>query len=188
MLASSATASAQTLFNDRATWEITVGPVLTENFNSEPNDTGYDTFDLPYTTVYGVTIDELGSSASAQFLETGNVNGSQAPQIRDFGSKITWTPGSQFDAFGFSWNTAVESWEVIINGTTVATLPSNSEGFFGVTGTAELSSFTLTSSAAAQGGISVDDLSFAVVPDQEEECIFIHSGYDESTGEPLGDQ
>jgi len=166
VLALAASAHAQTIFTDRDDWELSVASVMTEDFNSEPNVSNYDTFDLPYTTDLGVTIDELGNSAAAQFLATGNINGSQAPHIRDFGSMITWTPGSQFDAFGFDWNTAIEPWEVIVNGTTLTTLPSNSEGFLGVTfdDATQLSSFTLTGSAGAQGGISVDDLSFANVP------------------------
>ena len=157
-------ADAQTIYTDRPTWQAAVSILLSEDFESEPNVTGFDLFSLPYTTVNGVTIDELGSGSAQQFLATGLVNGTQEPHIRDFASMITWGAATSFTAFGFDYDT-VETWDVKIGSSAIATLPIYSNGFFGVTAAGWIGSFTLAGGSlpgGAQGGISVDDMAFAV--------------------------
>lgn len=158
------------IYTDRAAWQAATsgGSTLCEDFEAEPNATGWSTFTMPYTTAGGVTIDRLAGGTGQQFIRISN-NGTQAPHIRDFTAGITWTPGHTFTAFGFDYRTAHESWQVEIDlgggPTTIATLSSWSQGFIGfVLPSAGVPSFTLRGGLAggAQGGIDVDNMCFAL--------------------------
>ena len=114
-------------YTNRGVWEAAVDVLVLEDFELEP----LGVFGLPHTTNGVVTIDELGTGSSQAFYDNGLVNGSREPHIRDFTSQITWTPGFSFTAFGFGYDTALESWDVKLGGTTVATLAAYRNGFFG---------------------------------------------------------
>ena len=191
-------------YTSRSVWEAAPrsGDTFThEDFENET--TSFTDFDLPHLTFHGVTINELGigscpttpvdndlsTCSGQQFLASGLVNGTQEVHIRDETSGISWNPGFLFTAFGFDWDTAAETWDVKLGttgpattdleGITIATLPSNSSGFFGVTGadkfSAELFSLGLESlsdfvlhgnvvGTGGQGGISVDNMVLAPEP------------------------
>lgn len=167
-LSSARTARATlTVFTDRVAWEAAVsGEVLFEDFEDDIPGT----FTTPLTTAKGIVLESLGNPITAlQILDSGLINGSQEIHVRDFGQQLSVsfpdTPpvyGKPLPmltrAIGFDWSTAVEPWELHAGGEIIP-IPASSQGFLGVVDdTGWFSSFVLTSSSTAQGGISIDNL------------------------------
>jgi hypothetical protein len=154
------THAALTFYTDRPTWEAAIfGTLQTEDFESDTPGT----YTLPYTTSSGVVLESvLGPISAFQIITNGHVDGTREIHVRDFSQQMraTFPAGARGAGFGFDWDTAVESWELRVGSSTVP-LPSLDSGFLGVVDdTRTTTSFILTSSAGAQGGISVDNFAW----------------------------
>jgi hypothetical protein len=168
------------MFTDRASWKAQIAdPVVTEDFEGET--TGYDVLTLPYMTVGGVVIES--DSASIQMLNNGLVNNSAGPHMRswsDTGITFTFPDMIPVEAFGFDWYTQdhehqpFEAWKLYIDNVFVTELRNGWTGFLGFIGTdTPMHSFTLKGPSGAQGGVSLDNISYHPVP--EPTALFLFS-------------
>ena len=157
LLAASPAAATITVYTDRQTWVATVGgKVAVVDFSRDAvaND------ETPFTTADGIGLSSPSNlPLTIQVLDGGLVNGTRELHFRDFAAGMAVTiPGNGF-AFGFDYDTAVESWTIQV-GDRAVVLPADSKGFVGyVDDAGPVGAFTLTGAAGAQGGISLDNLS-----------------------------
>lgn len=152
-----------TVYRQRDLWEseIGTGDVLVEDFEKDVAD--YGELTNPYLTGNGFLLE--GGSCPAQILEeatllpTGNLL-----HFRDFGCGLTFIfpNDSAVSAFGFDYRPS-EEWNLIVNDTTV-TIPAGRPGFIGVVFHGNYpNTFTLSSEANGQGGLSVDNISYITI-------------------------
>ena len=92
----------------------------------------------------------------------GKALDAQEPHIRAFNTRITWDPGVAFSAFGFDFDSAGETWDVLLGLSMIASLDPRTNGFFGITSPDSLDDFSLRSTSQNQGGISVDNMAFGI--------------------------
>ena len=149
-----------TIYRQRDLWEseISIGDVLVEDFEKDVAD--YGELTNPYLTGNGLLLE--GGSCPAQIIEeatllpTGNIL-----HFRDFGCGLTFffPNDSTVSAFGFEYRPS-EEWHLTVNDTTVL-ISAGRPGFIGVVFHGDYpNTFTLSSDANAQGGLSVDNISY----------------------------
>ena len=149
-----------TIYRQRDLWEseISIGDVLVEDFEKDVAD--YGELTNPYLTGNGLLLE--GGSCPAQIIEeatllpTGNIL-----HFRDFGCGLTFffPNDSTVSAFGFEYRPS-EEWNLTVNDTTVI-ISAGRPGFIGVVFQGDYpNKFTLSSDANAQGGLSVDNISY----------------------------
>lgn len=148
--------AAVTVYTDRAAWEAAVTCPVTEDFEQ---DVVANT-DAPFVSLGGTRLTSVsGAAVTIQVFDNGLANGSRELHFRDFTAGVRFKLPIAATAFGFDYDTAIESWTVSADGQTT-NLPSDTNGFVGyVSDSGSLSEFVLTGAAGAQGGISVDNLS-----------------------------
>jgi hypothetical protein len=161
------------VFSDRALWHAAVsGRIVTEDFEQET--LGFEPLVFPYTTAHGMTLDDVfdTGNAVAQILPDGLVNGSTAPHFRAFsGDQMAFVFPESVSAFGFDYFGSLDTWQVRVGDGLVISLPPSPAGSFDFLGvvlthpTRPLTAFTFGNPAFAQRGISVDNVSFAPVPE-----------------------
>jgi hypothetical protein len=167
------TDAAVIVFSDRPSWEAAVsGAIFTETFRLERDS--YDELVFPYTTAHGLTLDDVFDTGNvvAQMLPDGLVNGTVAPHFRAFsGDHMSFTLPVPVQAFGFDYfasdwdGPSTAEWQVQV-GSLVTSLPQtlyDTFDFFGVVlthPTSPLTTFTFANPGFAQGGISVDNVSY----------------------------
>lgn len=148
-----------TVYWKRALWESAVGSgVLTEDFESDTAD--YGELSFPYLTGHGFLLD--CGECSAQILRdetqlpTGNLL-----HFRSWGSglRFAFPDNTTVSAFGFDYRPS-ENWLLIIDQVKIS-LPAGRAGFVGIVFSGDgPAKFVLTSLVSAQGGLSVDNLSY----------------------------
>jgi hypothetical protein len=153
-------------FTDRDAWTSAVPlPIHTEDFEAEP--AGFEDLVFPYVTASGITLNASGSGVVAQMLPSNTATGTVGPHFRAFsGDQMIFGFLFAVFAFGFDYATPDEGWTVRMESFSAplsasAGIPS----FFGVVltpPTAGVTEFRFEDPSFIQGGISVDNLSYAV--------------------------
>jgi len=147
-----------TVYWSRSLWESAAGEnFVIEDFENDRND--YGNLGLPYLTgnrfwLTGKSFAEIINSP--QLLETGNLL-----HFRDWeqGLTLTFPNDIAVTAFGFDY-TSPEVWVLTINNFEI-TIPSRRNRFVGIIVHQDFpKEFTFSSSAYAQGGLSVDNISY----------------------------
>jgi hypothetical protein len=149
-----------TIYRQRGLWEsaISGSSVSTEDFEKDTAD--YGELSNPYLTGNGFLL--KGGSCPAQIIQdptllpSGNVL-----HFRDFGCGFTFVfPGnSTVSAFGFDYRPS-EDWKLTINDTVVG-IPKGRPGFIGVVFHSNYpTEFKLSCDVFAQGGLTVDNISY----------------------------
>ena len=151
-----------TVYWDRGLWESALASsVSVEDFELETGD--YGELNLPYLTKHGFYL--VGGSCSGQILPAdGTFSSGNYLHVRYWGCGLTChLPGDASGrAFGFDYR-ASEPW-VIMLGDTELDLPDGRAGFIGIVVNGErVNDFTITSFEYAQGGISVDNITYSLV-------------------------
>jgi hypothetical protein len=153
-----------TVYRQRGLWEraINRSNVLTEDFEKDMAD--YGELSSPYLTGNGLLL--VGGKSPAQILQdatllpTGNIL-----HFRDFGSGLSFIfpDKTGVSAFGFDYRPS-EDWNLRIYETAIL-IPAGRPGFIGVVFHADFpAQFRLSSNVKAQGGISVDNISYVPMP------------------------
>jgi hypothetical protein len=155
-------AYAYTLYTNRSLWEAALGAVpLTEDFERDEAD--YGELPMPFLTGNGLT---LSGQSSAQILADGTLLPSGTLlHFRDWASGLTvsFPNGVGVRAFGFDYRPS-ETWHVRFDAV-VHDLTGGRRGFVGVViigGSPK--HFNLYSKSYAQGGLSVDNISYVTAP------------------------
>jgi len=148
-----------TLYWKRALWEqAKSGNVNMEDFEDDKAD--YGELSFPFQTGNGFLLD--GGQISAQILRDSNlITSGNLLHFRSWSSglRFIFPNETTIPAFGFDFR-ASEDWKLTI-GNSVVNLPPGREGFIGIVlHDVYPSKFTLSSSEKAQGGLSVDNISF----------------------------
>ena len=154
------------VFTDRSVWQSYSGAIVTEDFESEP--ASYQVLNLPYTTSGGIVMAWLGSGGSIQMLPN-NLFSSISPHFRAFGNRLSYSfpDGRSVVMLGFDqFYHDPETWRLQVNGLEIVLTPyeqNNYEpSFIGVVSVDEpIYSFVLTCSDHAQGGLSIDNISYS---------------------------
>jgi hypothetical protein len=164
VLSASSASAGTVVYTDRATWQAAAAAAVTvETFESETP--AY--YHLPYTTVNGLTMQ--GRIDLIAILADNWLNHTKGLHFRDFaprgepsfqGMTLSFPGGNPMTAVGFDYNCPIENWTLRI-GSWSTELWHFTSGFIGVVSSDPFFSFMLTSSANAQGGILVDNISFA---------------------------
>lgn len=167
----SQTASATLVqYNTRPNWLANVGSVVTEDFQS--NASGFGTF-ASFTTANGFILSG-GPSVIMQILSAGPDN---YLHFRDFTTGLNITFPTTTSAFGFNYDASDTGWRLTATNGVNFLFPSGpgSAGFIGFiidTSGTPFSSFTLTGPSGAQGGLSIDNISIAAVPEPATFVLF----------------
>ena len=149
-----------TVYRQRELWEnaISKDSVLTEDFEKDTAD--YGELSNPYLTGNGFLL--VGGSCPAQILQDATLlPGGNILHFRDFGCGLTlvFPNDSAVSAFGFDYRPS-EEWNLRINDTFII-IPEGRPGFIGIVfHTGYPKEFNLSSKANAQGGLSVDNISY----------------------------
>jgi hypothetical protein len=149
-----------TVYRQRGLWESAVSgaSVLTEDFEKDTAD--YGELTDPYLTGNGFLLE--GGNCPAQIIQdqsllpSGNVL-----HFRDFGCGLTliFPNNTAVSAFGFDYRPA-EDWKITVNDT-VLDIPKGRAGFIGIVfHSGYPTMFKLTCDAHAQGGLTVDNISY----------------------------
>ena len=170
-------------FTSRTTWASNVsGRIFIEDFETDPG--GFAAITTPYLTAgRGILMQDLLGPIDFQILPSGSglVNGTQGPHFRDFGNMMSFSFPGGIDvaafAFDYFYNRSEEAWQLQVNNVVLTLTPSGTfpspANFIGIVSTgAPISFFVLTSSAFAQGGLSIDGLSFSPVPEPATLVLF----------------
>jgi hypothetical protein len=153
-----------TVYWKRDLWENAIrgNTVLTEDFEKDEAD--YGELGSPYLTGNGFILE--GGSCPAQILkdktllDSGNIL-----HFRDFGCGLTFIfpNDTAVTAFGFDYKPS-EAWNININDLVIA-IPGERKGFVGIVFLADFpKEFNLSSHENAQGGLSVDNISYIPIP------------------------
>ncbi|MBE2220019.1 MAG: hypothetical protein IAF02_00680 [Anaerolineae bacterium] len=150
------------IIKDRLLWESSVsGNILTEDFEKDLADWG--TLAFPYETGNGFVLTGESSAQiiwSDTLLTSGNII-----HFRDWDEGLTfWFPGgTSVQAFGFDYR-ASEQWYLTFNDVETISLPPSRPSFVGIEFYSEYpSKFVLWSDSYAQGGLTVDNISYIPV-------------------------
>jgi hypothetical protein len=149
-----------TVYKQRDLWESAISrdEILVEDFEKDLAD--YGELSNPYLTGNGFFL--MGGNCPAQILQdmtllpSGNIL-----HFRDFGCgfNFIFPNDSAVSAFGFDYRPS-EEWNLKINDTVIV-LPEGRPGFIGVVFSSSYSqTFNLSSTVSAQGGLSLDNISF----------------------------
>ena len=146
------------VYDQRQAWESTVGEtVLSEDF--EKDTYGFRELQFPYTTGNGFLLSGKSNAqilAAPELLESGNFLHLSAWEL---GLTFTFPNDRAVTAVGFDYTTA-EEWQLTVTNLNVI-LPSGRNQFIGIILHQNSSTkFNLVSSAFAQGGLSVDNISY----------------------------
>ena len=148
------------VYRQRGFWEsaISGGDMLVEDFEKDTAD--YGELTNPYLTGNGFLL--VGGSCPAQILQDATLLPSgNILHFRDFGCGLTFVfpNNSAVSAFGFDYRPS-EEWNIRIDDSVVI-IPEGRPGFVGTVFQASYpTEFKLSSDANAQGGVSVDNISY----------------------------
>ncbi len=149
-----------TVYWKRQLWEDSVkGTVAVEDFEKDDDTSGELT--LPYLTGNGFLLE---GESTAQIISGGNmlVSG-KFLHFRDFAKGLTFIFPNDIpvNAFSFDFDTtSYETWYLSLNDSTI-TIPKGRKGFIGIIiHKGYPKQFALSSTSNAQGGISVDNISY----------------------------
>ncbi len=166
LLPASVADAAIVTYTNRAAWQAAVAANTTcEDFESEPI-APFGLVPTPYTTNAGVLFDTLTTSVTLQYLDPGLVNSTGELHWRDFQAGVRIRFPDPVCAFGFDYDAGPGPGDLttVTAGGVPTVLPVGSSGFLGYvedTG-APIPFVDFVGSPGAQGGISIDDLCWAV--------------------------
>lgn len=147
-------------FTNREDWQSNINDVIhTEDFKQEPSST----FTTPYITEGEILMEGVLEPITFQILDNGLIDDSKAPHFRDFGSmmKFSFPDERPVSALGFDFYNGNEAWQLHIEDSVIVLNSEIIPRFIGITiPEGSISSFILTSPSFAQGGISVDNISY----------------------------
>jgi hypothetical protein len=143
---------------DRALWENAVGGnVATEDFEKDEAD--YGELSFPYITGNGFTL--IGQSHAQIIEDPSLLDSGNLLHFRDWevGLKFIFPNNASVTAFGFDYRPS-ETWNLTVNQFDV-TITGGRKGFVGIVihGSTP-QEFVLWSNEYAQGGLSVDNISY----------------------------
>ena len=146
------------VYDQRQVWESTVSKtVLSEDFEKDGH--GFGELQFPYRTGNGFLLSGKSSAqilAAPELLESGNFLHFRA---WDQGMTFTFPDDRAVIAFGFDYTTS-EDWQLTVINLNVI-LPRGRNQFVGIILHQNSSTkFNLVSSSFAQGGLSVDNISY----------------------------
>ncbi|MEP7190024.1 MAG: hypothetical protein ABI901_12605 [Roseiflexaceae bacterium] len=142
----------------RDLWEQAVhADSITEDFSLDTAD--YGELSFPYLTGHGLL---LQGQTTAQILDDSTLLGSGTSlHFRDWkdGLRIGFPNDGAVRAFGFDYRPS-EAWKLSVSGTDVL-IPKGRKGFIGIVFRDDYpKAFVLSSTESAQGGLSVDNITF----------------------------
>lgn len=146
---------------DRSFWESSLNePLFVEDFENDFADWGALAF--PYETGNGFV---LTGESSAQIIDSNLLPSGNHIHFRDWETGLTFEfpESTTVKAFGFDYR-ASEDWYVTFNDTETIYLPPSRPSFVGFVFTSEYpTKFTLWSDSHAQGGLTVDNISYVPI-------------------------
>jgi tetratricopeptide (TPR) repeat protein len=154
----SATTVTYDVYYSRVDWINTVGgSIETEDFEKDGSD--YGELFFPYKTGNGFILE--GGSSAQIFRDASLLTSGILLHFRDWSGGLSLTfPGYTYvSAFGFDYR-AREPWFLTV-GNSVITMPHGRSGFIGIViHSGDLNKFILSCTSNAQGGLSVDNISY----------------------------
>jgi tetratricopeptide (TPR) repeat protein len=146
------------LVSNRIVWnKLMGGNIATEDFQKDFAD--YGELNYPYITGNGFT---LTGQSPAQILQDATLlNSGTLLHFRDWKVGLTFTFPNDADVSGFGFDyQASETWQLTV-GNSVITVPAGRPGFIGIVIHAgNLNQFILSCTSSAQGGLTVDNISY----------------------------
>lgn len=146
------------VYSNRALWiEAIGGSISTEDFEKDPAD--YAELSIPYITGNGFLL--TGQSVAQIYYDVTTLNSGNLLHFRDWqvGMTFTFPNSANVKGFGFDYRPS-ETWKLTVGDSTI-TLPGRTKGFVGiVVRSGDLNKFNLSCTSSAQGGLSVDNISF----------------------------
>jgi hypothetical protein len=148
-----------TLYWDRALWNKAIhrNSVNIEDFEKEEAD--YGELKFPYLTGNGFLL--TGQSAAQILRDSTLLDDGNQIHFRDWENGLTFIfpNGNSVSAFGFDYRTS-EIWQLTFDHS-VITIPEGRKGFVGIIMQKDfLKEFSLRGPETAQGGISMDNISY----------------------------